>query len=207
MCPARRSARGEPGSRQFDAAYYERFYLDPSTRVSDDAQHERLVNGVVSFVEYFGAPLRTVLDVGAGVGRWGSWLRKHRPGVKIVSTEMDPEICERYGHQRRDIARWKASRRFDLVICQGVLPYLDDDACAQALEHIAAMAGGFFYLEAITKRDLAEVCDLERTDTTVFRRTGAWYRRRLRTSFRHVGAGLWYARRGSLQFFELEAEN
>lgn len=189
---------------RFDDAYYRRYYVDEATRVDDDAHHASLVSGVVSMIEYFGGELRTVLDVGAGLGRWGRWLAAHRPAAKVVSTELERDICARHGHLRRDISRWRARRRFDLVICQGVLPYLDDAAAERAIENLAAMTGGFLYLEAITARDLDEVCDLERTDVAVHRRTGAWYRRRLGAHLRAIGCGLFYARRGELSFFELE---
>ena len=155
-------------------------------------------------IEYFGGRLRSVLDVGAGIGRWGEWLQKHRPAASIVSTEMDPEVCARYGHQRRDIAQWRSNKKFDLVVCQGVLPYLDDAAAADAIDNLGAMSRGFLYLEAITRNDLDEVCDLERTDAGVHRRTGAWYGKRLAKHYRRVGAGLFYAHRGPLQFYELE---
>ena len=190
---------------RFDLAYYRRFYLDPSTRVDDAAHHGKLVEGVVAMVEYFGQPVRSVLDVGAGVGRWGRWIRKHRRGVEVVSTEVEADVCAKYGHVQADLARWRLKRRFDLVVCQGVLPYLDDDACAKAIENLAAMCGGFLYLEAITRRDAEQVVDRELTDLRVHPRTGAWYLRRLQPHFQSVGCGLYYQRRGPLQFYELEA--
>jgi hypothetical protein len=191
----------------FDAEYYRRYYLDPATRVDDAGHHASLVGGVVSLIEYFGAELRSVLDVGAGIGRWGDWIRKHRPRASVLSTEMDPAVCARYGHQQRDIARWRSNKKFDLVVCQGVLPYLDDAAATRAIDNLGAMSRGFLYLEAITTNDLDEVCDLERTDANVHRRTGAWYGKRLGKHYRRVGAGLFYARRGPLQFYELEASS
>ncbi len=201
----RRARRPRPDKPSFDLAYYDRFYVDPKTRVADEAQHAKLVQGVVSMVEYFGVELERVLDVGAGVGRWGAWLRENRPSVRVRSTELDPEVCARFGHERRDIATWRARQSFDLVVCQGVLPYLDDDGCARAIENLAAMSRGFLYLEAITARDLDEVCDRARTDLRVHRRTGAWYRARLRRHYDEVGAGLFYVKDGEVAFYELEA--
>ena len=202
-----RSAKTAQPAAAFDADYYRRYYLDPATRVDDAAHHASLVCGVVSLVEYFGQSLRSVLDVGAGIGRWGDWLRKHRPKASVLSTEMDPDVCARYGHERRDIARWKSNKKFDLVVCQGVLPYLDDASAARAIDHLGAMSRGFLYLEAITRSDLDDVCDLERTDASVHRRTGAWYEKRLSKHYRRVGAGLFYVHRGPLQFYELEASS
>ena len=76
---------------------------------------------------------------------------------------------------------------------------------ARAIDNLAAMSGGFLYLEAITRKDLRESCDLSRTDTSIHARTGAWYRKRLRAHYQFVGAGLWYVRDGELPFYELEA--
>jgi len=190
---------------RFDTSYYHRYYVDPKTRVDDAAHHASLVCGVVSLIEFLGGALGSVLDIGAGMGRWGQWLGKHRPKVEVVSTELEESTCKKYGHVQADIAHFRLRRRFDLVVCQGVLPYLGDRDAARAIENIAAMSGAFLYLEAITRRDLEEVCDLDRTDASVHRRTGVWYERRLAPHYRRIGAGLFYARRGPLQFFELEA--
>jgi hypothetical protein len=67
------------------------------------------------------------------------------------------------------------------------------------------MSRGFLYLEAITARDLDEVCDRSKTDLRVHRRTGRWYRARLREHYEEVGAGLWYVKDGDVPFYELEA--
>ncbi len=203
--PKKRTPEGDAPT--FDLAYYRRYYLDPETRVDHASHHALLASGVVHMIEYLGQSLRKVLDVGAGIGRWGTWLRKHRPDVSVLSTEMDPDVCARYGHEQHDISRWRApaSERFDLVICQGVLPYLDDAQAEKAIKNLAAMSRGFFYLEAITRHDLESVCDLKRTDARVHRRTGAWYRQRLAPHYRELGAGLFYARRGHLEFYELES--
>jgi len=190
---------------QFDEAYYRRFYLDPATRIYGPKHHANLVTAVTALIDWFGGDLDDVLDVGAGVGRWREWFKQHRPDVEVVSTELDPEVCKKFGHEQRDISTWRGRRKFDLVVCQGVLPYLNDKDAARALENLAAMSKGFFYFEAITKRDLEEVCDTSRTDVRVHPRTGAWYRKRLQPHFREVGAGLFYKRKGPLEFFELEA--
>ena len=117
---------------------------------------------------------------------------------------MSPYACQKYGHELHDIAHWRGRERFDLVVCQGVLPYLEDDDAARAIENIAAMCRGFFYLEAITKRDLTEVVDRSRTDTTVKARSGSWYKSRLAKHFVPLGCGLHYAKNGPLVFYELE---
>jgi cyclopropane fatty-acyl-phospholipid synthase-like methyltransferase len=192
-------------TERFDAAYFDRFYEDKKTRVHDKARIAELCRGVTGMIGWLGGDLESVLDIGAGPGLWRDWFAEHRKGVRYVSTDVSAYACERYGHVRRDIARWRGRERFDLVVCQGVLQYLSDDDAAQAIENIAAMCRGFLYLEAITKRDLEEVCDREATDVAVHLRTGAWYRKRLGARFRQAGCGLWYVKPGLLGFYELEA--
>ncbi len=197
-----------PPEGPFDAEYYRRFYRDPVTRVHGAREIARLARGVTGTVRWFGGKLGTVLDVGAGTGLWRDWMVRHVKGVRYRSIEVSGHACEAYGHERQDISQWRVPETFDLVVCQGVLPYLDDRACARAIDNIGAMSGGFLYLEAITKRDLAEVCDRELTDVKVHPRTGDWYRERLDRHFDEIGCGLWSAKRKkgpAIGFYELEA--
>lgn len=189
----------------FDADYYERYYGSAHTRVHSAEEVGKLCTAVVSFIEWWGYPLDSVLDVGAGVGIWRDWFARHRPKVAYRSTEVSAHACRQYGHEQRDITRWRSSETYDLVVCQGVLPYLDDDGATKAIENLAAMTGGFLYLEAITKRDIREVCDEERTDVQVYARTGAFYRSRLSAHYVEVGCGIWCKRDAGVLFYELEA--
>jgi 2-polyprenyl-3-methyl-5-hydroxy-6-metoxy-1,4-benzoquinol methylase len=192
-------------TERFDKAYYARHYESKQTQVHSAAQIHALSRGIVGLIGWWGGELRSVLDVGAGTGIMRDWFKRHMPKVQYRSTEYSAFACARYGHEQRDIAAWRAKDRFDLVVCQGVLPYLDDVACAKAIENLAAMSRGFLYLEAITGGDIKRVCDTELTDTAVHRRKAAWYRMRLRKHFVQVGGGLYYARTGALSFYELEA--
>jgi SAM-dependent methyltransferase len=191
---------------RFDESYYRRFYVDPSTRVYDQKRHAELVAGVVSFIGWFGVELRTVLDVGAGLGWWGAWFRKHRRKVKVTSTELEPEICKKYGHQQADIRQLRLPTTFDLVVCQGVLPYLDKAGVAKAIDNLAAMSGRFLYLEAITREDFKGAIDAERTDLRVNLHPVAVYRRALKRHFREIGCGLYARRDADMPFFALEAQ-
>ncbi len=189
----------------FDAEYFERFYERRSTRVYDADQVSHLARGVTGMVRWLGGELRNVLDVGAGAGFWRSYFRAHEPQARYLSIDASPYACERYGHEHRDIARWRANERFDLIVCQGVLPYLTDEDAALAIENIGAMSRGFFYLEAITQRDVREVCDLDKTDVAIHPRPGAFYKDALERHFVRLGCGLWYSKTGRLGFYELEA--
>lgn len=195
--------RRKPGS--FDAAYFDRYYRSPRTRVHGAREIGHLARGVTEMIAWWsGGDPTSVLDVGAGPGLWRDWYARHKPRVRYRSVDASPYACRRYGHERRDISRWKARERFDLIVCQGVLHYLDDDAAARAIENLAAMAGGFLYLEIPTRRDLHALCDRELTDLAVYERPATFYRRRLRPHFVTVGGGLYYAREGPLGFYELE---
>ncbi|HEY2512224.1 MAG TPA: methyltransferase domain-containing protein [Polyangiaceae bacterium] len=188
----------------FDEAYYRRYYEDTSTRVQDAKKVGQLARAVTELMDWYDAPLEAVLDVGAGAGLWRDWFAKNKPAVTYRSTEYSAYACEAYGHEQRDISKWRARERFDLIVCQGVLPYLDDEGASRAIENLGAMARGFLYLEAITKRDFEEICDQKKTDGAVHLRRASFYRERLAKHFVNVGCGLYYSLKGSLQFYELE---
>jgi len=188
---------------RFDEAYYTRHYTGRS-RVHSAREIARLASGVTGLAEWLGLELERVLDVGAGPGLWRDWFRRHRPRVRYRSTDFSPYACARYGHERRDLSRWRSRERHDLVVCQGVLQYLDDAAAARAIENLGRMCRGLLYLEAITARDLRETVDREATDLAIHARSGAWYRKALAPWFVQVGAGLWASRSAGLVLYELE---
>lgn len=188
----------------FDAQYYTRYYRNSRTRVLGPKQVARLCTAVTALLDWWEAPLGTVLDVGAGVGLWRDWFARHRPAVRYRSTELSRYACKEFGHEPRDITRWRANTRFDLVVCQGVLPYLDEVGCERAIENLAAMTGGFLYLEAITKNDMRDAVDEQKTDVSVHGRSATWYRKRLSQHYREIGCGLWATRAAPVAFYELE---
>lgn len=188
----------------FDSAYFDRFYESSKSRVYGAREVAHLARGVTGMITWFGGELRSVIDVGAGTGLWRDWFRKHKPKVRYVSTDGSPYACEKYGHELRDIAAWRSKTKFDLVVCQGVLPYLDDAQCARAIANLGAMARGFLYLEAVTARDLKTLCDRSRTDVGMRARSAAAYRKMIAPHFDTIGAGLYYEKNGPLAFYELE---
>ena len=188
----------------FDAAYFKRFYESRRSRVYGREQIDHLARGVTGFVQWFGGELESVLDLGAGTGHWRDWFKDNLPEVRYRSVDISAYACKTYGHERRDISKWRARERFDLLVCQGVLPYLDDEACDRALSNMAAMCKGFLYLEAITSRDLREVVDRTRTDTTIKPRSARFYRRLLSRDFEGLGCGLYHAKGGYVVFYDPE---
>lgn len=190
------------GSR-FDASYYRRFYGSAATRVYGARDIGHLARGVSGLAGWLGVELRSVLDVGAGTGLWRDWFRRHRPAIVYRSIDVSPHACSTYGHERRDISTWRTTRRFDLVVCHGVLQYLDESAAERAIDNMGAMCRGLLYLEALTEDD-ANVLDTAATDMAIHVRPARWYRERLERHFVQVGAGLWASRRSGIRLYALE---
>lgn len=186
----------------FDAGYYRRFYRDAPVHGRVRVGH--LAAGVAGLMGWWGLPLRSVLDVGAGPGFWRDWFARERPAVRYRSVDVSRYACERYGHEHRDIAAWRPPGRYDLVVCQGVLQYLDDGAVGTALEHLAGATRGLLYLEVPTAADRDGLLDHDRSDLDCHWRTGRWYRRRVERHYVQVGAGLWSPRERPLAAYELE---
>lgn len=190
--------------RRFDEAYYHRYYEDPKTRVFSEAEHAHLAEFVFGFAAWNHLDIESVLDVGAGVGHWKRWIEKHAKHVVYTGTEVSQAMSKKHGYLHRDIARWRDRKKYDLIICQGVLQYLPDPDVAPAVANIAAMSRGLVYLEITTRADLREHCDKTRTDADIFIRNGSYYRGILGKHLLNVGAGLWWPKERPAPFYELE---
>ena len=129
---------------RFDQQYYQRFYDGPDG-VHDPAQVAHLATAVHHLCAWWGVTPTTVLDVGAGVGMWRDWYRATHPEVHVVSVDISPYACERWGHEQRDIVTWRPATPFDLVICHGVVHYLDD-AGAEPLSERCCVGPGVPHL-------------------------------------------------------------
>jgi hypothetical protein len=189
-------------SERFDGRYYARFYGDKGAH--DPARLAHLATAVHEMAAWWGVQIRTVLDVGAGMGMWRDWYRREHPDVSVRSIDVSEYACTTWGHELLDIAAWEPDTTYDLVVCHSVLQYIGDDRIRAAIDHLGAACGCVMYLELPTDRDLAELVDPERTDMDVSTRTGDWYRHELGRHFLQVGAGLW-VRHGTVPMYELEA--
>jgi hypothetical protein len=190
--------------RRFDEAYYHRFYEDPKTRVVSDAEHAALCEYVFAVARYNAIEIESVLDVGAGVGLWKRWIQKNTKGLDYLGTEVSLSMCKKHGFEHRDIARWRDRKKYDLIVCQGVLQYLPDPDVAPAVANIAAMSKGLVYFEAMTRADVRDRIDKERSDTDVYIRNGSYYRGLFAKHFIAVGLGLHWPKDQPLPFWELD---
>ncbi len=170
-------------ARQFDRAYFDRWYRHPVHRVKSAGELSREVEFVLRATEHIlGRAVRTVLDVGCGEGNWYPVLAERRPALRY--TGVDPsEYAVRQWTARRhirrgsigDLGRLGLDGPFDLIISSGVLNYLTPRELTRGLREIAALLGGVAYLELYTDAD-AVIGDTRDAP----RRSAAWYRRATR---------------------------
>lgn len=166
-------------TKQYDEAYFRRWYHDRKTRVNSQAEVRRKVAMAVSVAEYFiQRPIRTVLDIGCGEGAWLPHLRALRPKVEYLGFDSSDYAVERYGKTRNihkatfgDLPRL-ALDVYDLVICSDVMHYVPDDELRAGIEPLANAVDGVAYLEVLTREDEI-VGDLD----AFIRRPANWYRR------------------------------
>ena len=186
----------------FDESYFKRFYA--GTPVHSRKKIEDLAAAVHSLCSWWDVSIRSVFDVGAGLGYWRDWYASNYPGIEVRSVDVSEHACKKFGHELRDISAWKPARSFDLVVCQSVLQYLPNSQAAAAIDNLAAVTKKVMYLEVPTTRDLKHVVDKRSTDLDIYSRSGDWYRSRLRRHFVHSGAGLWVAKRSNISLYEFE---
>ena len=191
-------------AEQFDAAYYERHYEDPESRSSDAEAVRRLGAFVFRYLDYLHVDVESVLDLGCGFGHWRPVVAANAPGASYRGIEFSPYLCERFGWERGSIVDYPGPPA-DLVVCQGVLQYLDDEEAMQAIDSLHRLTRTAVYLEVLTALDLEVACDRSRTDAKVFLREGRWYWEALAGKFIALGGGLFLPADTDVPLFELES--
>ena len=190
----------------FDEAYYERFYFDKKTSVADPGHVERLGAFVCSYLQYLRVPVARVLDVGCGIGLWRDVVARHFPLATFQGVEYSEYLCELFGWERGSVVDYRASAPFDLVICQGVLPYLSADDAKAAMANLGRLCQGALYVEAVTREDWElGILDEGLTDARMFRHRAQLYRRGLGSHFSEVGGGVWLSENAEVPLFALES--
>jgi SAM-dependent methyltransferase len=166
--------------KQYDAAYFAKWYRDPAHRVKTPAEFARQVDFVLHAAEWvLQRRIRTVLDVGCGEGQWGVALRARRPQLSYVGVDVSEWAVARHGTRRglrlggiTDLdALFPATQRFDLVLSVGMLNYLDADTMREGLSQAARRTGGMANLELIARGD-----ELEGDTEWPALKPPAWYR-------------------------------
>ncbi len=189
----------------FDEAYYQRYYFDKKTSVADPGHVQRLGDFVCSYLQFLRVPVRRVLDVGCGIGLWREALSKHFPNAQYNGLEYSAYLCQRYGWERGSVVNYRSAEPFDLVICQGVLPYLSAADLQTALHNLGTLCKGALYVEAVAREDYEQgTIDEDLTDPRLFRHRAALYRRGLSHGFIELGGGVWLSRKAEVPLFALE---
>lgn len=187
----------------FDADYYQRFYLDRSCRVGTPESTARLVDFVAAYLRHLGVAVGSVLDLGCGLGWWREPVARNFPGANWTGVEFSPHLCATLGWARGSVVDWRGAGA-DLVVSQGVLQYLDERDAKRALSNMKRLAHKAIYLETVTEEDWAHTVDRRRSDADIALRPAGFYRASLGLRFVHAGGGLW-VRKGEATLFALEA--
>jgi SAM-dependent methyltransferase len=195
--------RDDP-AHQFDAGFYRRFYLNPRTRVVTAAEMARRADLVAAFVRHGELPVRSILDVGCGLGLMRKQLQRHFPRARYTGLEVSEYLCQKHGWIQGSIATFDSPRPFDLVICYDVMQYLEARPAAAALRNLARLCVGVLHFGALTQEDWDLYCDKRRTDRNVHVRPAGWYRRRLGRSFINAGSGMFVRRGAPVHLWELD---
>jgi SAM-dependent methyltransferase len=188
---------------RFDAAYYQRFYRDPKTRVVTPEERARQMALIIAVLKYQEVEVRSILDAGCGLGLARKPLLRAFPEATYTGLEVSEYLCEKYGWVHSSVVEFRSRRRFDFVLCSDVMQYFDDRAAAQAIERLAQLCRGMLWLHVPTREDLVDNIDADFSDTNVHFRPAEWYRRHLRRHFHHLGFGLHMKKTGEPLMWEL----
>ena len=191
-------------SARFDKRYYDRYYRNRRTRVGSARETAVLGGFVCAYLAHLGQPVHRVLDAGCGLGHWRTVIAERHPRASYTGIEVSEYLCRELGWTLASIADYCARGRFDLIVCQGVLQYLDDRAAARAITNLGRLCRGALYLEVLTAEDWRDNCDRRATDGDVHLRPAAWYRRRLARGFRSCGGGVFLHRDSDAVLYALE---
>jgi SAM-dependent methyltransferase len=147
--------------KTYDQAYFDRWYRDSRHALFHLAMLPRRVQLAISAAEYLlERPIRTVLDVGCGEGRWRSLLLQARPAIRYLGVDSSEYVVRRFGKRRNirlgsfgELGRLGLRERFDLIVCSDVLHYVSTVEARDGLKALARLLGGVAFMELYTRED------------------------------------------------------
>jgi 2-polyprenyl-3-methyl-5-hydroxy-6-metoxy-1,4-benzoquinol methylase len=175
----------------FDSAYFRKYYFNTATRVTTAAEMRGRARLIAAIVRHAAVPVRSILDVGCGVGLLRKPFAEVLPRARYIGLEASDYLCARYKWTKGSVTDFAPRTASDLVVCYDVLQYLDDRDASRAIANLAKLTRAALYVSALTAEDWRENCDRTRTDRSVHLRPGDWYRRRLQKRFSYLGLGVW----------------
>jgi trans-aconitate methyltransferase len=148
----------------YDQTYFNRWYRDPTDRVSTRESLVRKVRMAVSVTEFLlGRQIRSVLDIGCGEAPWFVILKRLRPAARYVGVDSSDYVIDRFGEERNirrgtlaSLATVKSLRKSDLIVCADVLQYVETPDIERGLRGIRKLLAGVAYIEAFTTDDAME---------------------------------------------------
>lgn len=148
-------------AKTYDRRYFDRWYRHSWHAHFHAGMIARRVQLAVSAAEcLLGRPIRSVLDIGCGEGRWRPWLLRARPHLRYQGIDSSEYVVRRYGRLRNirlgrfgDLGRMGLRRRFDLIVCSDVLHYVPLPEARRGLRAVARLLRGVAFMELFTAED------------------------------------------------------
>jgi 2-polyprenyl-3-methyl-5-hydroxy-6-metoxy-1,4-benzoquinol methylase len=175
---------------QFDAAYYDRFYRNPRTRVTTPDERGRQLALTIAVLRHQEIAVKKILDAGCGLGLARAPLLRAYPEASYTGLEVSEYLCRQHGWIQSSVADFRSRSRFDFILCSDVVQYLSDREAARAIANLGNLCRGVLYFHTPTREDLTNTVDEKFSDVNVHFRPAEWYRKRLRRHFHHLGFGL-----------------
>ena len=164
--------------KRYDRAYFDRWYRE--RRIGSPADLARVVALAIAITEQvLGRPLRSVLDVGAGEGRWQPILHRLRPRARYAGVDSSAWAIERWGLRRNlrlgsidTLDELGLDGPFDLVVASDILHYLPTPVLHSGIAQVVSLLGGVAFLPTFTAHD-----EIDGDRAHFQRRSAAVYRR------------------------------
>ncbi len=165
-------------NKQYDAAYFERWYRRREKRSPADLL--RKVTMAVAVAEYYlQRPIRNVLDLGCGEGAWRAPLLKLRPRLHYQGVDSSDYAVRKFG-ARRNIAlatfgqmeQLRLGPAVDLLVCSDVLHYVPTAELKRGLSAFDELCDGVAFIELFTTED-----EILGDKNGFLPRRAAWYRK------------------------------
>lgn len=191
--------------KEFDRAFFERYYDAAATAVISGDDVARRARFVLAYLEHLRVNVRSVLDAGCGTGLWKRALHRIDRSVAYTGLDTSEYLCKKHGWIHGSIADFSSRRKFDLVVCQDVMQYMSNDEVERGIDVMARVCRGALYFDVPTRDDIDDrLLDMRKTDRNIHVRSAAWYRKRLGKHFINAGGGVFVQSRSRTVVLALE---
>jgi SAM-dependent methyltransferase len=146
-------------SKQYDAAYFRRWYRGAqATPRADLARKVAMAVAIAEF--YLQRPIRSVLDVGCGEAAWRAPLLKLRPRLRYQGVDSSEYAVARYGRSRNialatfgQMGQLRFGEPADLLVCSDVIHYVPTPELRRGLSGFEELCDGVAFLELYARGD------------------------------------------------------